>query len=106
MSSLREIEDAISALQQDTVRYMAHATLRWLELDMAQFFAKAGSSPARRAIPYRKYSAALRRNRQRRRWWIAGGIKWEVVEFRQDAPRHGVPKNSLEISTSLWNSRA
>lgn len=51
MSSLREIENAVSALERGSMLYMTHATLRWLELDMGRFLAKAGFNPGQPRIP-------------------------------------------------------
>ncbi len=65
MNSLREIEDAVTALEWDTMFYITHATLRWLEIDMARFFAKAGFNPGQPRVPRGQSGAGQ---------WTGGGV--------------------------------
>lgn len=51
MNGLREIEGVIAALERKSALYMAHATLCWLEIDMARVFAKAGFKPSQPRVP-------------------------------------------------------
>lgn len=51
MNSLCEIGDAVTALERDSVLYMAHATLRWLKRNMGRFLAKAGFNPSQPRVP-------------------------------------------------------